>query len=100
MRRIRRLERVSRRRGAGFLARSLTTRLLGVALAGAAVIAFLAPPFSGLDTIPGVAAVLVCLGIVLDDVLITAVGAVLLAVGALVVGLLGAALAGWFRQLL
>ena len=44
-------------------------RLLGLILAVFAIAAALAPPFSGLDTLPALGAVLVCLAIITADVL-------------------------------
>ncbi len=44
-----------------------------------AVAAFVAPPFSGLDTLPALGVVLLSIGVLLEDVVIVAVG---LAVGA------------------
>jgi hypothetical protein len=44
-----------------------------------AVAAFVAPPFSGLDTLPALGVVLISIGVLLEDVVIVAVG---LAVGA------------------
>ena len=44
-----------------------------------AVTAFLAPPFSGLDTLPALGVVLLSIGVLLEDVVIVAVA---LAVGA------------------
>lgn len=48
------------------------------------VFAFLAPPFSGLDTIPSLGVVIISLGLILEDFLLSVVGAV---VGLIGVGL-------------
>ena len=36
--------------------------------------AFIAPPFSGLDTLPSLGVVIVCLGIIFGDVIIVSLG--------------------------
>src|SRR5215208_5537045 len=89
LRRIRWLERHSRPR-LGFL---LTHRLSGVAF-GALVFVltlagFVAPPFTGLDTLPSLGVVLLSLGVLLDDALLALVGVVVGAIGALLVVILG-----------
>ena len=76
---IRWLERFSRPRG-GFLFDHRVSKLVfGVLVIVGAVTAFLAPPFSGLDTLPALGVVLLSIGVLLEDVVIVAVG---LAVGA------------------
>jgi hypothetical protein len=54
--------------------------------------AFVAPPFSGLDTLPALGVVVICLGIVFSDGLIVAGGLVIGAVGLAVEIALGAAI--------
>jgi hypothetical protein len=91
LRRIRWLERHSRPR-LGFL---LTHRLSGVVFGALVLVlsltAFLAPPFTGLDTVPSLGVVLLSLGILLDDSLLALAGAVVGAVGILIVIVLGKA---------
>jgi hypothetical protein len=99
LRLIRWLESHSRPR-LGFL---LTHRLSGV-LFGALVFvltltAFLAPPFTGLDTLPSLGVVLLSLGVLLDDSLLALVGIVVGAVGALLVVILGKAAYGGVKSL-
>lgn len=99
LRLIRWLERYSRPR-LGFL---LTHRLSGV-LFGALVLvltlsAFLAPPFTGLDTLPSLGVVLLSLGVLLDDSLLALVGVVVGAAGALLVLILGKAAYSGVRSL-
>ena len=43
--------------------------------------AFLAPPFSGLDTVPALGVVVLALGVLLEDGLIALVGMLLVATG-------------------
>lgn len=76
LRLIRGLERVSRPR----LARLVGSRpggiVFGVLVVGGAVGAFLAPPFTGLDTLPAMGVVLLSLGVLLEDALVVAAGLV------------------------
>jgi hypothetical protein len=53
--------------------------VFGALVLGGAVAAFVAPPFSMLDTLPALGVVVLSLGVLFDDVIIVAVG---LAVGA------------------
>ena len=53
--------------------------------------AFLAPPFSGLDTLPALGVVVLSLGVLLEDALIALVGALLGTVGIALELVLGAA---------
>ena len=47
------------------------------------IAAFLAPPFSGLDTLPALGVVLLSLSVLLEDILITSVGIVFATAGIL-----------------
>ena len=53
--------------------------------------AFLAPPFSGLDTLPALGVVLIALGFLLQDALIVAIGAGIGIAGVVVEVLVGEA---------
>ncbi len=97
---IRRFERLSHRRGAALLERPLAQRTAGLLLIALAVTAAVAPPFSGLDTLPGMGAVIICLGLILGDVVVVAIGAVLGVSGALLIATIGAAVVHWSRQYL
>jgi hypothetical protein len=76
---IRWLERFSRPRGGFLFDHRVSNLVFGVLVIVGAVTAFLAPPFSGLDTLPALGVVLLSIGVLLEDVVIVAVG---LAVGA------------------
>lgn len=76
LRRIRGLERFSRPRGRWLFGHRLSGSAFGAATLGLALTAFLAPPFSGLDTLPSLGIVVLALGYLLTDVLLAAVGAV------------------------
>jgi hypothetical protein len=91
MRLIRRLERYSRPRLQFVFRRRVADILFGVlAIAGTAG-AFLAPPFSGLDTLPALGVVVLSLSVLLEDVLIALVGMLLAAAGIVLELALGAA---------
>jgi hypothetical protein len=53
--------------------------------------AFLAPPFSGLDTLPALGVVVLSLGVLLEDFAIVLIGVIVGAVGIALEVLLGAA---------
>jgi hypothetical protein len=75
---IRRLERLSRPRLTFLFDHRLSNIFFGLLVLGGAAGAFFAPPFTGLDTLPSLAVVLVSLGVLLEDFLVVAAG---LAVG-------------------
>jgi hypothetical protein len=73
---VRRLERISRPRLAFLFGHRLSNIVFGVLAIGGSLGAFLAPPFSGLDTLPALGVVLVSLGVLLEDFLVVAAGIV------------------------
>ncbi len=87
--RIRWIERHSHAR-LGFL---LSHRLAGVAyglvMLALSLAAFFAPPFTGLDTVPSLGAVLVSLGVLLEDPLLGILGFVIGVAGILIIVFLG-----------
>jgi hypothetical protein len=97
---VRRAERISRPRGRWLFQRALMLRFCGLLLIGLALAAALAPPFSGLDTLPAMGAIAVALAILLEDVLILAIGVVLGATGVALIVTVGAAIARILRGLL
>lgn len=98
-RRIRWFERFSERRATWVFHRQVGLRLIGLAIVGCAVASSLAPPFSGLDTIPAMGAVAIALAIILEDAVVLVVGVVLGAVGAILTIALGAAAVRLFQQI-
>ena len=74
IRRVRWFERWARPRLAQLLDLRIARSVLGVFLLLFVLGALLAPPFTGLDTLPSVGVVIVCLGIIFSDVLIVALG--------------------------
>jgi hypothetical protein len=89
---IGRIERISKPRGTWLFDRGLMIRLLGLVLMTFAIAAALAPPFSGLDTLPALGAVVVSLSIVLRDVVVLGIGLMLGAIGIALILTVGTAL--------
>lgn len=92
IRRIRTFERISRPRGKKLLETTIALQACGLAIGGLAVVAFFAPPFSGLDTLPSLGAVVIALGIILDDLALAGVGFGIGAGGVALIMTIGAAL--------
>ncbi len=84
MKLIRRLERLSRPRLRFLFDHRLSNIVFGLLVVGLTAGAFLAPPFTGLDTLPSLGVVLLSLGVLLEDILVV--------VAALVVGVAGVVL--------
>lgn len=85
IRQIKWFERFSKPRFGTFINNRLTYVFVGVLFFMLALAAALAPPFTGLDTVPALAAVTVSLALILDDALMFVVGAVLSTVGIVLV---------------
>jgi hypothetical protein len=96
LKRIRWLERFSRPRFSRLLELRITRMGIGFVVFGLCLTAFLAPPFSGLDTIPSLGVVVLSLGVLLRDLVIAAIGTLLGAVGVLLVVVLGRAVLSLF----
>jgi hypothetical protein len=95
MRAIRRLERFSRPRLRFLFHHRLSNIVFGLLVIGGTVGAFLAPPFTGLDTLPALAVVLLSLGVLLEDILFVVVAVAVGAAGvALEIALGSAAING------
>jgi hypothetical protein len=99
IRRIRTFERFSKPRGARLFQQRWFLRLLGLVLMGFAIAAAFAPPFSGLDTLPALGAVAVALSIILEDVVVLAIGIAIGSGGIVLILTIGAALVQVFRNL-
>ena len=83
MRMIRRLERISRPRLRFLFDHRLSNIVFGVLVIGGSLGAFLAPPFTGLDTLPALGVVLLSLAVLLEDFAI-AIAAVFVGVAGVV----------------
>jgi hypothetical protein len=88
---VRWFERWARPRLARLLDLSPVKSLLGVFLLVFVAGALLAPPFSGLDTLPSLGFVVVCLGIIFSDAIIVALGLLIGTTGIALVIALGRA---------
>ena len=92
VRRIRNVERWSRPRGVSLFRHRPTLRMIGSLLIVFAAAAFVAPPFSGLDTLPALGALFVGLAIILEDALVLAAGLTIGTVGIALIATVGASL--------
>ena len=90
-RRIRWFERFSKPRGTPLFQSRTAMRVVGLVIIALALATVLAPPFSGLDTIPAMGAVVIALAVILEDVVVLAIGAALGALGVALELTLGAA---------
>jgi hypothetical protein len=100
MRLIRRLERISKPRGRRLFDHRLSQAVFGLLVILGSVAAFLAPPFTGLDTLPALGVVLIALGVILEDLLIVIVGVIVGAAGAVLEIVLGTAAVNGISSLL
>jgi hypothetical protein len=91
MRMIRRLERFSRPRLRFLFDHRLSNIVFGVLVVVGSLGAFLAPPFTGLDTLPALGVVLLSLGVLLEDFFVVLAALLLGAAGILLEIVLGSA---------
>ena len=84
MKMIRRLERISKPRLRYAFNHRASNIVFGLLVIGGCVAAFLAPPFTGLDTLPALGIVLLSLGVLLEDFAVVIV--------AMIIGVAGVAL--------
>ena len=99
VKRIRWLERFSRPRLPSLTRGRASRTVFGALVLVLALTAFLAPPFSGLDTLPALGVVVLALGVLLADSLLMALGTVIGALGVVAVVGLGALAARWLGDL-
>lgn len=90
LRRIQFIERFARPRFVQTLQTKWFRLQLGAVVALLALAAFLAPPFTGLDTLPSLGVVVIATGIILDDLFVVLAGYVVGILGILLEILLGA----------
>jgi hypothetical protein len=91
MKLIRRLERFSRPRLRFLFETRVSNSVFGLLALGGTAGAFFAPPFTGLDTLPALGVVLLSLGVLLEDVIVVAVGLVVGVAGVLLEIIVGSA---------
>ncbi|MEO5627841.1 MAG: exopolysaccharide biosynthesis protein [Candidatus Saccharimonadales bacterium] len=93
------LEKHSRPRLSRTLAHRESLRIIGLIVIALTVGAFLAPPFSGLDTIPAIGVVVLSLGLLLEDMVLVIAGVVAGAIGVIIEITLGAAVVELVKRL-
>ena len=96
---VRWFERFSRPRLARLYDERWFVRVLGLVVIGLAVAAAFAPPFSGLDTLPALGAVIVALSIILSDALLLVIGLVVGTGGVILILTIGAAVVRLIKDL-
>ena len=100
LRQVRWVERFSHPHLRFLFGHRLSGILFGTLVLTLTLAAFLAPPFSGLDTLPSLGIVLLALGVLLEDFFLTVAGFVIGALGALLVFFLGSRAVQLVQQLL
>jgi hypothetical protein len=88
---IRWLERYSRPRFTFLFNHRISNTVFGVLVLAGCLGAFLAPPFSGLDTLPSLGVVLLSLGVIMEDAALAAIAVVVGVVGVALEIILGSA---------
>ena len=96
---IRFFERFAKPRLGHLLESRLSSSLFGLVVIALTVAAFVAPPFSGLDTLPALGVVLVSLGVLLEDIVVVAIGLAVGVAGVVVEMTLGRAAVGRISKL-
>jgi hypothetical protein len=91
MRTVRRLERFSRPRLRFLFDHRASNTVFGLLVVAGSAGAFLAPPFTGLDTLPASGVVLISVGVLLEDIAVVGVGVIVGAAGVLAELVLGKA---------
>ncbi len=91
MRLIRRLERISRPRLRFLFDHRLSNAVFGLLVIAGALGAFLAPPFTGLDTLPSLGVVLLSLAVLLEDFALVIAALIVGAAGVVLESVLGSA---------
>jgi hypothetical protein len=78
---IRRLERFSKPRARLLFDHRLSNIVFGLLVLAGSIAAFVAPPFTGLDTLPSLGVVFISLGFIMEDIALVVVGLVIALVG-------------------
>jgi hypothetical protein len=99
MKAIRRIERLSRPRLRLVFGHRASNIVFGLLVIVGSLAAFLAPPFTGLDTLPALGVVLISLGVLLEDILIVVFGLAVMTIGIALEAVLGGAAIHAFRTL-
>jgi hypothetical protein len=99
VKRIRWFERYSRPRWPWLLDHRLSGVVFGAVVIALTVVAFVAPPFSGLDTLPALGVVVLSLGVLLGDSLFALAGIAIGALGAFLAIGLGTAVVHFVKSI-
>ena len=99
VRRIRFFERYSKPRGTALYANRVFLSFTGLLVALLSIGAALAPPFSGLDTLPALGVVVIALSMILEDLAIYLVGTLIGAGGLLLTWTLGSVIFSFLKGL-
>lgn len=91
-RRIAWAEKHSRPRMIGLTEHPSFLRLIGIVVFGLSLVAFVAPPFSGLDTLPALGVVILSLGLILGDILLIGAGTFIGLIGSILAFTVGTAI--------
>ncbi|HEX6715348.1 MAG TPA: exopolysaccharide biosynthesis protein, partial [Thermoleophilaceae bacterium] len=100
LRLIRRLERFSKPHWRWLFGHRVSSNVFGVLVLALSIGAFVAPPFSGLDTLPALGAVLIALAVLLEDVTVLLAGILVGAGGVALELVLGKAAFEGIKQLI
>jgi hypothetical protein len=98
VRRVRWFERHSHPRFAGLFTQLWFLRVMGLVIIGFTIGAAIAPPFSGLDTLPALGVVTISLAIILEDAVVLGAGIVIGTGGIVLIVTIGAAIAHFIRD--
>ena len=96
---IRGLERFSRPRFRFLFDHRASNAVFGLLAIAGSLAAFLAPPFTGLDTLPALGVVLLSFGVLMEDFAVVVLGVIVGVVGVLLELLLGKAALSGIRKL-
>lgn len=96
---IRWLERFSRPRLRFLFDHRLSNIVFGLLVIVGSLAAFVAPPFTGLDTLPALGVVLLSLGVLLEDFLVVLAGLIVAVAGVVLEVILGSAAIGGIEKL-
>jgi hypothetical protein len=99
MKLIRKLERISKPRFRFLFNNRFSNSVFGLLVIGGTVGAFLAPPFTGLDTLPALGVVLISLGVLLEDIFVVIAGLIVGAGGVILEIVLGSAAVNGVKKL-
>jgi len=97
LRKLKWVEKHSRRRLENILANDYFLRVSGFIFLLFCFAAFIAPPFSGLDTLPSLAAVLIALSLIFEDVILYIIGLIIGLIGIGIIFVLGSAILKSFK---